>query len=281
MEIFLLKRTRLLPYALGLGFLAILFSSCGDTRQLVYMQGKFDTAALSKVQYMEPIIQKGDILSIVVYSDNPEATRIYNQSVITMAGTGAGTAALSGATTTGGATMSGTTPSAGGYLVDENGNINFQGLGVIHVDSMTRAQLKDTLDERLKNLLSNPYYSIRFLNYRFTMLGEVAKPGVYSIPGDRISLLEALGVAGDLTFFGRRDNVLVIRQTLGKREFARLDLTKPEILESPYFYLQDNDVVIVEPTRKKIAATDQTAIRNVSIATAIISTLAILYSIFR
>jgi polysaccharide export outer membrane protein len=113
------------------------------------------------------------------------------------------------------------------------------------------------------------------------MLGEVAKPGMYTLPGDRVNILEAIGLAGDLTFYGRRDNVLIVRENNGKREFARLDLTKPEIMGSPYFYLQQNDMVIVEQNKKKVAANDQVTTRNVTIAATIISTLAILYSIFR
>jgi polysaccharide export outer membrane protein len=278
------KRDVLLLHGLVAGLLLTILSSCGNTRSLVYIQGKFDTAELSKVVYPEPIIQKGDILGIIVYSDNPEATRIYNQSEITVSGSSSlgGAGGAGGASpTAGGGSVSGANPAAGGYMVDENGNIEFQGLGIIHVDSMTRAQLKDTLDARLKDYLTNPYYAIRFLNYKFTMLGEVSKPGVYSIGGDRISLFDALGQSGDMTFYGRRDNILVIRQTLGKREFARLDITKPEILKSPYFYLQAGDVVIVEPNSKKVAANDQTTLRNVSILTAIISTFAIIYSIFK
>jgi polysaccharide export outer membrane protein len=262
-------------------FVTIFCSSCGNTRSLIYMQGKFDTAQLSKISYKEPIIQKGDILNIIVYSDNPEATKIYNQSLITTAGLSAVSSAGGASGANGGGGVAGASPGGGGYLVDENGNIEFQGLGLIHVDSLTRSALKDTLSARLKDQLTNPYFIIRFLNFRFTMLGEVSRPGTYGIPGDRISLLDALGQAGDLTFYGRRDNILVIRETLGKREFARLDLTKPEIMASPYFYLQANDVVIVEPTKAKVAANDQATFRNISIFTAILSTFAILYSIFR
>ena len=254
-----------------------IFTSCGNTRQLVYMQGKFDTAQLSKVVVKEQIVQKGDLLSIIVYSDNPEATKIYNQTQITAAI--ASTAGGAAATSTGG--VSGSSPSTTGYMVDENGNIEFQGLGRLQVEGLTRAQLKDTLNERLKDFLVNPYFTIRFLNYKFTMLGEVAKPGIYSIPGDRISLLEALGLSGDMTFFGRRDNILVIREMNGKREFARLDLTKPDIILSPYFYLQSNDVVIIEPTKRKVDANDQTTVRNLTIATSVISTLALIYTIFK
>ena len=241
------------------------------------MQGSFDTAKLSQVNFPEPIIQKGDLLSIIVYSDNPEATKLYNQTLIN-----SGSSTPAAGTQGGGSaeSVAGSSPTAPGYLVDENGNIEMQGLGLLHVDSMTRAVLKDTLSRRLAPYLTNSYYTIRFLNRHYTMLGEVQKPGVYAIT-DRVNLLEALGVAGDMTFFGRRDNVLVIRETNGKRQFARLDLTKPEIIASPYFYVQQNDVIIFEANKKKIAANDQTTIRNVSLAATVISVFAIIYSVFR
>jgi polysaccharide biosynthesis/export protein len=264
--------------------LATLFCSCGSTRPFTYMQGKFDTASLSVVPPSDPIVQKGDLLSIIVFSDNPGATALYNQSL-----TGAGGSAAAATGNAGGGTgsLSSTTqgvasPSAPGYLVDELGNIHFQGLGVLHIEGLTKSQLQNLLDSKLKDsLLTNPYYNIRFLNYRFTMLGELGKPGIFTIPGERLSLLEAISLAGDLTYYGRRDNVLIIRQTNGKREWGRLDLTKPEIMASPYYYLQQNDIVIVEANRKKAAASDQLTTRNITIAATIVSTLAILYSIFR
>jgi polysaccharide export outer membrane protein len=248
------------------------------------MQGKFDTAQLSLVNPVEPIIRKGDILSIIVYSDNPDATKIYNQSVITTATMSASNSAGAGGASgnaSGSSGFSGSTPSAPGYQVDENGNIMFQGIGLIHIEGSTKAQLKDTLDVRLTPFLQHPYYSIRFLNYKFTMLGEVNHPGLVSIPGERINLLEAIALAGDLTFYGRRDNVLVIRENNNKREFARLDLTKPEIMKSPYFYLQQNDVVIIEPSKKKAAANDVVTARNISLAASVVTTIAVLYSIFK
>lgn len=277
MQSFLFMRKYLSVYGSLLVLAICLLGSCTSTRQLTLMQGQFDTARLSQINASEPVIQKGDLLGIIVYSDNPGATAIYNQSV--MAGTTGGGANAGGAGAAAGA-VTGSSPSSPGYQVDDRGNIQFQGLGLLHVEGLTKSQLKDTLDSKLKYYLKNAYYSIRFLNYRFTMLGEINRPGIYSIPGERISLLEALGLAGDLTFYGRRDNVLFIRQNNGKREFARLDLTKPEIMASPYFYLQQNDVVIVEANKKKAAASDQVTMRNITIASTIISTLAILYSIF-
>ena len=249
--------------------------SCGNARQLMLIQGTFDTAKLSVISPVEPIIRKGDILSIIVFSDNPDATKIYNQSLITTANTsGISSAGVSGV-------VGGASPSAAGYQVDLDGNIIFQGLGKIYVKGLTVAALKDTLDIRLGPFLQHPYYSIRFLNYKFTMMGEVNRPGIISIPGERINILEAIALAGDLTFYARRDSVLVIRENNNKREFARLDLRKPEVMASPYFYLQQNDIVIFEPTNRKVAANDVVTTRNISIALAIISTFAVLYSIFR
>jgi polysaccharide export outer membrane protein len=263
---------------LGLVFLAVLSGSCTNVKELTYVQGSFDTAKLSQAKIIDPIIQKGDVLSIIVYSDNPDATKIYNQALIT---TSSASSASGGEAAPSAGEISGASPTTGGYLVDENGNIEFQGLGLIHVDSMTRSTLRDTLNNRLRPFLTNPYYNIHIVNRRFTMLGEIGKPGIYAIPGDQINLFEALGLAGDLTFFGRRDNVLFIRETNGKRQFARLDLTKPEIMISPYFYLQQNDVIIIEANKKKIAANDQTTLRDVSIVATAISVFAIIYSIFR
>ena len=250
-------------------------SSCGNAKQLMLLQGPFDTAKLSIIPPVEPIIRKGDILSIIVFSDNPEATKIYNQLLITTP--------TSSATNSPGVAQAvgGSAPSAAGYQVDLDGNIVFQGLGKIKVDGMTKSVLKDTLDSRLKPYLQNPYYSIRFLNYKFTMLGEVNRPGIITIPGERINILEAIALAGDLTFYAQRDSVFIIRENNNKREFARLDLKKPDVMASPYFYLQQNDIIIFEPTNRKVAASDVIVSRNITLAATIVSTLAILYSIFR
>lgn len=265
-------------YGSAMVLIAIVSSSCGNTRQLILMQGKFDTAALSRINPPEQVIQKGDNLSIIVYSDNPEATKIYNQPLIVSSSPSSMT---SGGGAQAGGGLPGNSPTTPGYLVDDNGNIEFQGLGLLHVEGLSKSQLKDTLFNRLNDLLTNVYCTIRFLNHKFTVLGEVGKPGIISIPDENINLLEAISLSGDLTFYGRRDNVLIIREHDGKRQFGRLDLTKPEIMGSPYFYLQQNDIVIVEPTSKKIAANDQVTIRNITIAATVVSTFAILYSIFK
>lgn len=252
-------------------------SSCGTTKGMMLVHGPFDTAKLSRINPVEPVIRKGDILSIIVYSDNPEATKIYNQSLVGSPFSSATNAVSLGTTQEKGSSS----PSAPGYEVDADGNIIFQGIGKIKIEGLTKAALIDTLDARLSPFLQHPYYSIRFLNYKFTMMGEVAKPGVVTIPGERINILEAIALSGELTPFANRDSVFIIRENNNKREFAWLNLTKPEIMASPYYYVQQNDIIIVEPTKKKSVANDIVTARNISLALAFVSTFAIVYSLFR
>ncbi|HLY70472.1 MAG TPA: polysaccharide biosynthesis/export family protein [Puia sp.] len=279
MRLLLLSRKLTGVFLPLLMILTVMLSSCGTTRPYVYMQGQFDTAQLSQVRIVEPIIQKGDLLNIIVYSDDPEATKIFNQPLI----------ANASSTTTSGSSVNaevtqanlGNSPTTPGYLVDENGNIEYQILNKLHVEGLTRSQLKDTLVAKLSHYLNNPYCTVRFLNFRFTMLGEIARPALYSIPSDRINIFEALALSGDITLYGRRENVSIIRENNGVREFGRIDLTKPEVINSPYFYLQQNDIVYIEQNKKKSIANDVVTLRNISIATAIVSTVALIYSILK
>jgi polysaccharide biosynthesis/export protein len=260
-------------------FIMHTMSSCGTTKGMILVRGPFDTAKLSIINPVEPVIRKGDILSIIVFSDNPEATKIYNQSLI--AGAGAATSGTGAAVTPGVTQARGSSPSSPGYEVDRNGYIVFQGIGKLKIEGLTIAALKDTLNVLLGPYLQHPYYSIRFENYKFTMMGEVSKPGIISIPGEKINLLEAIALSGELTPFADRDSVFIIRENNNKREFAWLNLTKPEIMASPYFYVQQNDIIIVEPNKKKSVANDIVTARNISLALAFISTFAIVYSLFR
>lgn len=246
--------------------------SCRGSRNLTYFKGPIDTAKLSQIVVPEPIIQKGDLLSIIVYSDNPTATALYNQPI----------ASTSNANSAGNLTGAAVAPQSenSGYLVDYAGNIQFQGLGTLYVEGYTKAKLVELLDSKLKDtLLRNPYYSIRWLNYKITLIGDVAKPGVYSVPSERVSILEAIGLAGDVTIFGKKENIQIIREVNGRREFGTIDLTNPDAMASPYFYLRQNDMVIVHADKRKQSAQDQTTLRNVSIATSLISAVGIIISI--
>jgi polysaccharide biosynthesis/export protein len=255
-------------------FLVVSFiTSCGSTRQLQYMQGGFDTTKLAKYVVPVPVIQKGDLLSIMVYSDNPTATAIYNQSL---------TAGSSASGTTGLGNNPGLiSPASPGYLVDELGDIQFQGVGKLHVEGLSKSQLTDLLNSRLKDFLQNPYYNIRFLNYKITIIGDVARPGVYTIPTERVNLLEALGLAGDLNITARRENIIIIREQNGRREFGTIDLRQPDLFLSKFYQLQQNDIVYVDLNKNKAAQNDQTTVRNIGLAASIVSTIAIVLTVFR
>jgi polysaccharide biosynthesis/export protein len=242
----------------------VFFTACRDTRQLAYFENKLDATTVNTINAPEAIIQKGDILNIVVYSDNPSATAIYNQPIVAPTISNNAT----GPTSTG--TMT-------GYEVDQDGNILFQGLGPLKVEGLTKKQLVQLLDSKLKDsVLKNPYYSIRFVNLKISIVGEVKQPGTISLPHERINILQAVSLAGDFTDFARRDSILIIRESLDKRTMVNIDLTKTDILSSPDYFLQHNDVVVIRPIKKKYVATDQVTQRNLAIATSILSTAAII-----
>jgi polysaccharide export outer membrane protein len=142
-------------------------------------------------------------------------------------------------------------PTAPGYLVNSEGNVEFPVIGTIHLAGLTRTEAINLLKEKLASYIVNPTISLRILNFRITVLGEVKTPGTFTIPNERVTILEALGIAGDLLITGERHNVLVIRDEDGKRKEYRIDLTQESIFSSPVFYLQQNDVVYVEPNRAK------------------------------
>ncbi|MCF6402766.1 polysaccharide biosynthesis/export family protein [Chitinophaga filiformis] len=146
-------------------------------------------------------------------------------------------------------------PQVTGYLVSEQGFIEYPVLGQVKAAGLTKEQLTTYLRDELNNrkLMRDPVVSVRFLNYRVTVLGEVSRPGVFAINNERMSIMEALGIAGDITIYGKKDNVLLIREVDGQRTIKRLNLNDDDILSSPYYYLQSNDVVYVEPTKARVA----------------------------
>ena len=263
----------------------IILASCKTPKPTQYLgYGGFDTARLSKISFPEPIIQRGDILSIVVFSDNPEATSIFNQ-VVSSAASSQGAISQSNA---GGATPisggAGASPTMPGYLVDYNGNIQMHAIGNIRAEGMTREQLAENIKNKLAPYLNNAYATVRIQNYRVTVLGEVAHPGVISYNGDHLTILQAIGMAGDLAPYGLKDSVVLIREYNGKREFANIDLTKANFIESPYYYMQQNDLLIVKTNPKKPTATVEQNTRRLAVATAImtiLTSLAVFVTIFK
>ncbi|GAB3976825.1 hypothetical protein GCM10028806_37090 [Spirosoma terrae] len=157
-------------------------------------------------------------------------------------------------------TISSTTPlpAVNGYLVDNTGMIELPLLGKVNVTGKTVTEVKDQLRSSLKEYLKEPTVNVRNQNFRISVMGEVARPSLYTIPNEQITLLEALSLSGDVTIYGRRDNVLLIREENGKRSFNRIDLTRRDLFNSPYYHLHPNDVVYVEPGRVRAASADRT-----------------------
>jgi len=239
------KRLPLTIFYIFLAFIALL-TSCSPAKNVVYFQNlTTDTTIQNLVNgNMELKIRKNDILGITIISPDPLSTALFNGTQIASASTGA-TAASSSST-------------AGGHLVDNEGNISIYKLGVIHVEGLTRSELKQKLQKDLAPYLLDAVITIRFLSNHVTMLGEVAKPQVINIPNEQISLLDAIAQSGDLTITGRRDNILIIRETETGKQFKRLNLSDKSIFSSPFYYLKPDDVVYIEPTESKIKSTTQT-----------------------
>lgn len=217
-----------------------LASSCVDSKKAIYFNNIGNSVIESTGPDLEPIIQTSDLLAINVSSLSPEASAMFN------------TLNTSAPTST---TSNGTITQSIGYLVDKAGDIQFPVLGKIHAAGLTKKQLSDNLVNSLlaTKQLKDPIVTISFLNYRVTVLGEVGRPTVISVANEKISLLEALGLAGDLTIYAKRDNVLLIREENGKKIIQRINLNTNEIFTSPYYYLKTNDIVYVEPNKSKVA----------------------------
>jgi polysaccharide export outer membrane protein len=257
-------------------FIIVLGSSCGSVKNLQYVKGDFDTARLSKVQFQEPAIQRGDLLNITLYSDDATATAAVMAQPVNIK-------VMADNTPTAVDNSAPASSALSGFLVSQEGEIRLYKLGAVRAEGLTRKQLADTLARLYvqQKLLNNPFVEIKFLNKKITLIGEVAKPGTYAIPTEKISIFEAIGLAGDITVYGKRNNVLVVREASGTREFAQLDLSKPEVFTSPYYYLQQNDIVIVDVAKNKGAVNDQITVRNITIAASILSTIAIFINVFR
>lgn len=216
----------------------IMLSSCASRQELVYFQDEAITPAnTNQNSNFELKFKTDDLLTIVISAQDPVVAQPFN---------------LQAASTTT------TVLDADGdlkmqtYLIDSNGNIEFPVLGTLKMAGLTRSEANNMLKKRLSEYIVNPIVNIRLANFTVTVLGEVLKPGTYTVQDERISLSEALGLAGDLTIYGRRDNVLLIREINGEKKYHKFDLTSINTINSPNYYLTQNDVIYVEPNNARI-----------------------------
>jgi len=265
---------RTVPFLAALIFvISISLTSCSSTKKVKYFQDIPDSGKLKTINvqtYTDPIIRSEDILTVVVETIDPTA---------------AAPISLGNVPLTTNATQSSGPPTynqqyTSGYLVDHEGNITLPVLGKIKAAGYTTEQLRDIITQ----LANSKYYKdasvlVRFANFKITLAGEVTRPGVYIFPNERVSILDALTNAGDLTIFGKRENVLLLRENPdGTKTPYRVNLKKSDLMSQPYFYLRQNDYIYVEPRNAKAAANDAEQTRDIAIISGILEVLIILFT---
>lgn len=239
--------------------MAVFFTACTSTKKIIYLQDVVPLKQQEIEQKYEVIIHGDDLLAIMVNSRDPELALPFNMPMVSYqlgSNIGGQQRVL-------------------GYLVDTNGNIDFPILGEIHVEGLTRMQLTELIKNKLieGDLIKDPIVTVQFLNFKISVMGEVGRPGSFTISGDRITLLEALSMAGDLTIYGRRDRVGVIRENNGKRTILFHDLRSADIFNSPCYYLQQNDIVYVEPNKAKSGQSSINQNNSIGVWVSVISLL--------
>lgn len=222
--------------------------SCKPSRDLVYFSNLEDSDidTTRTIENLEtPTIQPDDVLGITVNSLSVESNMLFNQGVLGTLGSPVAEGDQQ------------QNRQVEGYLVDQGGFVNFPVIGRLKLGGLTRAEATDTIQNILnRDYVENPTVNIRFLNFKVTVLGEVRNPSSYVITTERINVLEAIALAGDMTAVGKRENVLIIRENNGKRKLLRVNLNDKKLLESPDYYLQQNDIVYIEADSYKAAQAD-------------------------
>lgn len=237
---------------------SLLLASCGSVKDIAYFQNKVVDQPEKVDKHGGIVIQPKDMLSIVVSSRNPELVAMFNLPVITYQ---AGQEVE---------TLAGYNQRLVGYVVDNAGMIDFPVLGPMKVEGMTRWELSEMIKKKLISggYLTDAVVTVQFLNFKVSVLGEVTMPGTYTIEGDKVTVLEALSMARDLTIFGQRENVSVIREQGGQRTIYTINLCDVDLFKSPAYYLQQNDIIYVEPNKQKArqSTVDDKGLRITSIA---------------
>ncbi len=216
--------------------IASLLVSCASKKDVLYLQNIETLSKEYTLTKNSPVIRCNDLLSITVSSVDKKSAIPFNLPVVATGNQNA---------ITGNQRLQ-------SYLVDENGTIEFPVLGNIQLSGLTKTKAVEYLKEEISKYVKNPIINLRITNFKVSVLGEVSRPGTYSIQDERITILEALSLAGDMTVYGKRKGVLVIREENGKKVHNKVDFTDASLLNSPYYYLQQNDVVMVSPNKAQV-----------------------------
>jgi polysaccharide export outer membrane protein len=246
---------------------AFFISSCVGTKNVTYFQNLSSankSIMESVATFTEPVIQADDILQISINTIDPQSSAVVNQAASVV---GSGLAANSPRE-----------QPINGYLVDKNGQVELSLIGLVKVAGLTTFQAKELIRTEASKNLKNPNVVVRFSNFKVSILGEVNRPAAYTLPNEKVTVLDALSLAGDLTIFGKRENVLVIRDNNGKKEFGRLNLNSTDTFTSPYYYLRQNDVVYVEPIKARVTSVNAATRTTIAVAISAISTIVLIFT---
>ena len=258
-------------FSLPFIILLVIFASACSTHktQMTYLAGlpEANEGTLASTEYAIRIVPE-DELEIVVTSTVPAATAEYNIPA-------------SNAQYSAGQNSIISTTEQQKYIVNKNGDIDFPVLGPIHVAGMTTTELKNYLTSRIEENVKDPKVKVKLINFKVNVMGEVRNPRTVEVKSERFSIFDALASAGDMTEYGRRDNVIVIRETPQGLVYRRLNLTDPDVISSPYYYLQQNDVVIVDPTsvRQANARYNTNNSYKLSVISTIVSAISVIASL--
>lgn len=246
----------------------MLSTSCKTYKNIPYFVDFPDTAYRTSVKtqpFKSPVIKPDDLLSITIETVDPEITALLNSA--------------NAVTQPVGSAFSTPAQTIPGYLVDKNGEVELPFVGKLKLEGYTTVEARDVVRTAMEKYVKSPIVNIKFSNFKVTVFGEVTRPATYVMPTEKVTLFDALSQAGDLTIYGRRENVLVIRDTLdNQKNMIHLNLNSKGIMNSPYFYLQPNDVVYVEPNESKARSTDATRNRNIAIIASVLSLLIVVAS---
>lgn len=262
-------RTPLWYLISGLLF-ATLLGSC-SVKNIVYFNDlPADSLKVMKAaaDFTEPVIQADDILSITIQTLDPTTSSVVNQAEAVQA------VGASSASNVGNQVIS-------GFLVDKDGYVHMTLLGKVKVLGLTTYQSRELITKKASQFYRNPTVQVRFANYKITVLGEVMRPATYTVPNEKVTVLDALGLAGDLTIYGKRENVLLVREENGQKAMVRLNLNDSDIFQSPYYYLRQNDVIYVEPGKAKAAANNASRTQTYAIVGSVLSVLIVLLTRWR
>ena len=260
-------------FVLLINLVFILLNSCTSKKKLDYLQNIESVALEASTKNAISTIQPNDQLVIMVTAKDMDVVKPFNQNFssgqILQYSLPSGNALSQNQTSTSGPT----------YMVDSQGNIEFPVIGKINTENKSTEELRDILKKEISKYVLNPQVSVKNTNYKITVLGEVNRPGTYNIPEAQTTVLEVLGLAGDLTIYGNREDILVLRNIDGTMTKERIDLTKADFINSPYFYLKQNDVIIVSPneTKQKTSRLDPNAGIYISVASIVVTILALIF----